>query len=87
METESPEHYERWVRSEIDLYDWEQAITGDFARGGSGGFVRGVRVKTDQDVDVALPCSYEVNSDMVGIDDIQFATKPYDESFISCWMQ
>ena len=87
LETESPEHYERRVNSQSDLFDWEQAITGDFTPGGSGGFVRGVRVKTDQEIDVDLPDDYEVNSDMVGIDVVQYATKPYGEFNVSCWMQ
>ena len=87
LETLSPQLYERRVNSQSDLHPWEPAITADPALPSSGAFVRGIRVKTDQDNDVDLPDDYEVNSDMVGIDDVQFATKPYGESNISCWMQ
>ena len=76
LETLSPQLYERRVNSQSDLHPWEPAITADPALPSSGAFVRGIRVKTDQDNDVDLPDDYEVNSDMVGIDDIQFALFP-----------
>ena len=51
------------------------------------GFIRGVRVKTDQDIDFGIGTQermfVDVTADMVGINDMKFAVRPYGRSYVS----
>ena len=74
LETENPEQWEYGVKTASDLGLWQSVKSGT-------GFIRGVRVKTDQDIDFGIGTQermfVDVTADMVGINDIKFAVRPY----------